>query len=132
MRTRTKARQRAIEAMFESEQRDVTVADVFSRNPEVNEYAVHLATVTEENVARINELINTYAQGWDVERFPAVDRAIVRVAVAEMLFHPEVDTGVIISEAVDIANVLSTDDSAGFINGVLGKIATVRESLGTL
>lgn len=132
MRTRTKARQRAIEALFEAEQRSVSVHEVLERNPEVNEYAVQLAKVTEEHVARLNEIITTYAQGWDITRFPAVDRAIVRVAVAEMLFHPEIDTAVIISEAVDIANILSTEDSAGFINGVLGTIATVRNSLGSL
>ena len=132
MRTRTKARQRAIEALFEAEQRGVSVREVLERNPSVNEYAVDLAQDTEAHINRLNEVIETYAQEWNVSRFPAVDRAIMRVAVAELMLRPEIDTAVIISEAVEIANTLSTEDSAGFINGVLGKIATVRSSLTSL
>jgi N utilization substance protein B len=126
LRTRTKARQRAAEALFEAEQRAVGVADVFERNPDVNEYAITLAHEVEANIDRINEVIDTYAQQWSLDRMPAVDRAITRVGIAEMLFHPAVDASVIISEAVEIASVLSTDDSGKFINGLLGRIAEMR------
>ena len=129
MRTRTKARQRAAEALFEAEQRAVGVADVFERNPDVNEYAKTLAYEVEANTDRITEVIDTYAQQWSIERMPAVDRAITRVGIAELLFHPAIDSGVIISEAVEIAGVLSTDDSGKFINGLLGRIAEMRELL---
>ena len=129
MRTRTKARQRAAEAGFEAEARNVTVAEVFSRNPEVNEYAIEMALLVQDNRARIDEIVSTYSLDWPIERMPAVDRAIIRVAIAELLFKPEVDSSVAISEAMEIAGVLSTPESGKFINGLLGRIATMRDSL---
>lgn len=132
MRTRTKARQRAVEALFEAEQRGVSVADVFERNPEVNEYAIELATSAAQNADRINELVATYAKEWSIERMPAVDRAIARVAIAELLDKREIDAGVIISEAIEIANSLSTPESAKFLNGLLGNISSVRDSISNL
>ena len=132
MRTRTKARQRAVESLFEAEQRGVTASEVFERNPDVNDYAVELATLVEQNMDRIDEVISTYSQAWPLDRMPAVDRAIVRVAIAELLWLPEVDSGVAVSEAVEIAAMLSTPESGKFINGVLGRIATFRGSLTAL
>lgn len=132
MRTRTKARQRAVESLFEAEQRGVRSADVFQRNPDVNDYAVELAALVELHIDRINEVISTYSQAWPLERLPAVDRAILRVGIAELLWRPEVESGVAVSEAVEIAATLSTPDSGKFINGVLGQIATIRGSLSPL
>ena len=132
MRTRTRARQRAIESLFEAEQRGVTAPEVFERNPDVNDYAIELANLVETNIDRIDEVIATYSQSWPLERMPAVDRAIVRVAIAELLWRPEVDAGVAVSEAVEIASVLSTPESGRFINGILGQIATIRSSLTAL
>lgn len=129
MRTRTKARQRAVESLFEAEQRGVKSTDVFERNPDVNDYAIELAYLVETNIDRIDEVISTYSQDWPLERMPAVDRAIVRVAIAELLWMPEVDSGVAISEAVEIAATLSTPESGKFINGVLGQVANIRDSL---
>lgn len=132
MRTRTKARQRAVESLFEAEQRGVKSPDVFERNPDVNDYAIELAAVVELNMERIDEVIATYSQAWPLERMPAVDRAIVRVGIAELLWRPEVDSGVAISEAVEIATVLSTPESGRFINGLLGQVAMLRSSLSAL
>lgn len=132
MRTRTKARQRAVESLFEAEQRGVKSPDVFERNPDVNDYAIELASLVELNMERIDEVIATYSQAWPLERMPAVDRAIVRVGIAELLWRPEVDSGVAISEAVEIATVLSTPESGRFINGLLGQIAMLRSSLSAL
>ena len=132
MRTRTKARQRAVESLFEAEQRGVTTSDVFERNPDVNDYAIELAVLVETNSDRIDEVIATYSQAWPLERMPAVDRAIVRVGIAELLWRPEVDSGVAVSEAIEIAAVLSTPESGRFINGLLGQIATIRGSLSAL
>ena len=129
MRTRTKARQRAVESLFEAEQRGVDSKDVFERNPAVNDYAVELASLVEEHVDRIDEVIATYSQQWPLERMPAVDRAIVRVAIAELLWKPEVDSGIAVSEAVEIAATLSTPESGKFINGLLGQVASLRDSL---
>lgn len=132
MRTRTKARQRAIEALFEAEQRKVPVADVFERNPDVNDYAIEVAHLTESNLGRVDEVINTYSKDWHVDRMPAVDRAIVRLAVAELIYKKEIDTSVVISEAVEISQSLSTPDSAKFINGLLSVIGNMRPSLSGL
>ena len=132
MRTRTKARQRAVESLFEAEQRGVMSTDVFERNPDVNDYAVELAALVELHIDRIDEVISTYSQAWPLDRMPAVDRAIVRVGIAELLWRPEVDSGVAVSEAVEIAAVLSTPESGKFINGVLGQIASIRGSLTAL
>lgn len=132
MRTRTKARQRAVEALFEAEQRSVSVNEVLERNPAVNDYAVAIAKVTEDNLARVDEVINTYSSDWSINRMPAVDRAILRVAVAELIYEKDLDSSVIISEAVEISESLSTPDSGKFINGLLGNIAAIRETLGSL
>jgi N utilization substance protein B len=129
VRTRTKARQRAVESLFEAEQRGVLSTEIFERNPDVNDYAIELAGLVELHMDRIDEVISTYSQDWPLERMPAVDRAIVRVAIAELLWLPEVDSGVAVSEAVEIAATLSTPESGKFINGVLGQIANIRGSL---
>jgi len=129
VRTRTKARQRAVESLFEAEQRGVLSTEIFERNPDVNDYAIELAGLVELHMDRIDEVISTYSQDWPLERMPAVDRAIVRVAIAELLWRPEVDSGVAVSEAVEIAATLSTPESGKFINGVLGQIANIRGSL---
>lgn len=129
MRTRTKARQRAVESLFEAEQRSVKSTEIFERNPDVNDYAIELAGLVELHIDRIDEVISTYSQDWPLERMPAVDRAIVRVAIAELLWLPEVDSGVAVSEAVEIAATLSTPESGKFINGLLGQIANIRGSL---
>ncbi len=132
MRTRTKARQRAVESLFEAEQRGVNSGEIFDRNPEVNDYAIELANLVEQHIERIDEVISTYSQDWPLDRMPAVDRAIVRVGIAELLWKPEVDSAVAVSEAVEIAATLSTPESGKFINGVLGQIATIRGSLTAL
>ena len=132
MRTRTKARQRAVESLFEAEQRGVSATEIFERNPAVNDYAIELASLVELHMDRIDEVISTYSQAWPLDRMPAVDRAIVRVAIAELLWLPDVDSGVAVSEAVEIAAMLSTPESGKFINGVLGQIATIRGSLTAL
>lgn len=132
MRTRTKARQRAVEALFEADQRGVSVVDVFTRNPEVNDYAVELANLAESNQSRIDELVQTYSTDWPINRMPAVDRAIVRAAIAEMIWKKDLDTAVIVSEAVEIAQNLSTPESSKFLNGLLANIGSVRNNLSDL
>lgn len=129
MRTRSKARQRAVEALFEAEQRGTTVSEVFERNPAVNEYAVVAATQVWDHLSRIDEILSTYAKDWPVDRMPAVDRAILRLAVSELVFNQEIDSAVVIAEAVEIARTLSSDESVKFINGLLSNIAAVRKTL---
>jgi N utilization substance protein B len=86
-------------------------------------YAREIVDGVIDNRAEIDELIETYAQGWTLARMPIVDRAILRIGVWELLYNPQVPVGVAISEAVEAATSLSTEDSSGFINGLLAKIA---------
>lgn len=86
-------------------------------------YAREIVDGVIDHQAEIDEQIETYAQGWTLERMPVVDRAVLRIGVWELLFNPEIPTGVAINEAVESAKTLSTDESAGFVNGLLGKIA---------
>jgi N utilization substance protein B len=77
-------------------------------------------------VAKIDELIHTYAQDWDIDRMPAIDRNLLRIALFEILWLPDLDDRIAINEAIEIAQDLSTSDSAGFINGVLGRIVALK------
>ena len=83
-----------------------------------------------ENLNEIDDLISTYSQGWTIDRMPTVDRNIVRIGVYELVWNPDVPVGVAISEAVDLAKLLSTDESGAFINGLLARIADVNERRG--
>ena len=128
MRTRTKARQRAAEALYEAEVRSVDANEVIERNPDANEYTAHIVDVVQANTGRIDETISTYSQSWSLDRMPAVDRAILRVAVAELLFEHELDSAVIISEAVEVATNIGSEEAGKFLNGVLGQVASVRNT----
>ena len=79
--------------------------------------------------ADLNDALSSYSQGWTIERMPAVDRAILRIGAFEVLFSDAVPDGVAISEAVTLATELSTDESPKFVNGLLGRIAEVKETL---
>jgi len=86
-------------------------------------YADALARGVEEHQSRIDELISRHAIDWSLERMPVVDRALLRMATFELGWRPDVPTSVIISEAVELAKVYSTDESGGFVNGMLASIA---------
>lgn len=133
MSARTKARKRALDLLYSADLRSVTIADAIAAeaaraesepNRSVSwEYARVIAAGVDEHRVEIDEYIETYAQGWTINRMPALDRAIVRIGLWEILFNPEVPAGVAISEAVEAARTYSTEDSAGFVNGLLGRIA---------
>lgn len=93
-------------------------------------YAVEIVDGVVAHRYEIDELVETYSRGWSLERMPAVDRALLRIAVWEMLFNDEVDDPVAISEVVDLARTFSTDDSPKFVNGVLDRIRSVKPTLG--
>ena len=128
MRTRTKARQRAVEALYEAEVREVDASDVLRRNPDANEYTSHIVSLVNSHAHRIDETISTYAQGWTLDRMPAVDRAILRVAVAELLFEEALDSAVVISEAIEVATNIGSQEAGKFLNGILGQVASVRSA----
>lgn len=134
MGARTKARKRALDVLYGADVRQESInaalaaeADRAMANPRPSwEYARTIVEGIAEHGDEIDELIETYAQGWTIERMPVVDRAIIRIGIWELIFNPEVPDSVAISEAVEAATVLSTEDSAGFINGLLGRIAQIR------
>jgi len=135
MGARTKSRRRAIDLLFEAEQRQVNATELLKERlatpvteAPLNEFTADLVTGVVANWTQINDLLTTYSQGWSVERMPAVDRAILRVGAFEVLFG-EVPEGVAISEAVAIATELSTDDSPKFVNGLLARLAEVKPTL---
>jgi len=133
---RTKARKRALDILYSADMRQISVPQALAVEAEraVNEpareaswlYAREIVDGVVDNQAEIDELIETYAQGWTLKRMPAIDRALIRIGIWEIVFNDEVPDGVAISEAVEAATVLSTDDSAGFVNGLLAKISQVK------
>jgi transcription antitermination protein NusB len=132
---RRKARKRALDILFESDLRgtDVlaTVADRLAQaDPPVPQYAVDLVEGVTERRGRIDELLTTYAEGWTLERMPAVDRNILRVAIYELLWRDDIPDAVAIDEAVDLAKELSTDESPRFVNGLLGRLQLLKAELG--
>ena len=131
MSARRKARKRALDVLYEADLRDWPPAEVLTvyldrierPRPEHITYTVSLVEGVAEHLDRIDELIASYAEGWTLDRMPVVDRNLARIAVYELLYMDEIDDPVAITEAVELAKQMSTDDSPGFLNGVLGRIA---------
>lgn len=135
MAARTKSRRRAIDLLFEAEQRQVNASELLKERlaapvteAPLNQFTADLVNGVVENWTQINDLLTTYSQGWTLERMPAVDRAILRIGAYEVLFA-DVPEGVAISEAVSLATELSTDDSPKFVNGLLARLAEVKPTL---
>ena len=136
---RHQARKRAVDLLFEAEARGLTPAELAdSRNTlaesdsevsALNPYTVTVVRGVTEHSAHVDDLISAHLQGWTLERLPAVDRAILRVAVWELLHAEDVPEPVAVDEAVELAKKLSTDDSPGFVNGVLGQVMLVTPQL---
>jgi N utilization substance protein B len=133
---RTKARKRAIDLLFEAENRGLNARDLLAERlakpvteAQLNQYTSDLVEGVVEHWTDINELLSTYSQGWTLERMPSVDRAILRLGAFEVLYATEVPENVAIAEAVELAKSLSTDDSPKFVNGLLGRLAEVKPTL---
>ena len=132
MSARRKARKRALDFLYEADIRNASALDLLIARPadelSQGDYVRELLVGVGEHKAKIDELITTYAQGWDMDRMPAIDRNILRIALFEILWSTEIVDDVAVSEAVEIATELSTDDSAKYINGVLGRIVVLKPS----
>jgi len=130
---RTKARKRALDILFQSDIRgdDLSVTLAAEAKRAANEparesswlYAREIVDGVIDNRDEIDEQITTFAKDWSLARMPAVDRALLRMAVWEILYSDEVPTAVAIDEAVELAKEFSTDDSGAFVHGVLARIA---------
>jgi len=135
---RSKARKQSLDLLYEGDIRGQSPADllalrdVVEEGPDarpIREYTKELIAGISENRRKIDELISTYAQGWDMDRLPAVDRNILRLGIFEILWCKDLADAVAIDEALNLAKELSTDDSATYIHGVLGRIASIKDSL---
>lgn len=125
---RREARERALGLLYEAEAKDLTPAEVVAALPlEPDEFAAALVLGVGEHVDEIDAVLARFARGWTIERMPSIDRALLRLAVFELAHRPDVPTGAVISEAVELAKQYSTEDSGRFVNGMLSAIAaTVR------
>ncbi|QHC58493.1 transcription antitermination factor NusB [Rathayibacter sp. VKM Ac-2760] len=136
MSARTKARKRALDILYNADVRQISFSESLRSEAEraANEpareaswlYAREIVDGVIDNADEIDALIARLAKGWTLSRMPLVDRAILRIGVWEILHNDAVPDGVAISEAVEAATSLSTDDSAGFINGLLASVAESR------
>jgi transcription antitermination protein NusB len=134
MAARTKARKRALDILFESEMQGLelgaTLANrVRTASPPLSEYAIALVEGIVAHRERIDELLTTYAVGWTLNRMPAVDRNLLRIGTFEVLYRDDVPDVVAVSEAVSLAQELSTDDSPGFVNGLLSRLVEIKPTL---
>jgi transcription antitermination protein NusB len=121
---RHQARERALSLLYEAEMKGRPGPEILDALPvAADPYAERLVRGVAEQAARIDELLASASRGWEIERMPAVDRALLRMAVYELLEEPEVPLAVVIDEAVTLAGQYSTDDSGRFVNGVLSALA---------
>jgi N utilization substance protein B len=125
---RHKARKRALDILFEADQRGEPVSVVLAEragrgDPAGNAYTETLVSGVLDHADEIDALIEANAIDWSLDRMPAVDRALLRLATYELRWGPDVAPAVAIDEAVELAKELSTDESPAFVNGVLGRIA---------
>jgi N utilization substance protein B len=124
--TRREARERALSLLYEAESKQVEPSAVLAELPvPPDPYVVDVVRGVEAQRSQIDELVASHAIGWTVDRMPVVDRALLRMATFELLSRPDVPTGVVISEAVELATQYSTEESGRFVNGMLATIATV-------
>ncbi len=134
MAARSKARKRALDILFEAEIRGEPVLELLRLRteeaaPPVPAYAGELVRGVHEHREKIDALLSEHAQGWTLDRMPAVDRNVLRIGAYELLWRDDVPDPVAISEAVALAGQLSTDDSSSFVNGLLARLLELKPAL---
>lgn len=134
MAARTKARKRALDVLYECELRSVPLGETLAGRiaegePPVNEYTVTLVEGVAAHHERLDALLSEHAVGWTLERMPTVDRNLLRLGAYEIIYADDVPDAVAVSEAVELAKDLSTDESPGFINGLLARLVELKPSL---
>ena len=134
MSARSKARKRALDVLFASDVRGENAGEALDRaiadaEGPTNEYTSTLVRGVIEHQTRIDHLLASYAQGWTLDRMPAVDRNVLRLGVYEVLYVDDVPDAVAVSEALALVRDLSTDESPGFVNGILGNIVRDKATL---
>lgn len=121
---RHQARERALGLLYEAEIKHVGPEELLAVLPVAPDpFATSLVRGVARHGARIDELLSAAAVGWEVERMAAVDRAVLRLAVYELLEEPDIPVAVVLDEAVELAKQYSTEESGRFVNGVLATVA---------
>ena len=121
--SRRQARERALSLLYEAETKELTPRELLATLPvEPVPFATELLEGVGDNSEEVDGYIRRFARGWALERMPALDRALLRLGVYELLHRPDVPTGAVLSEAVELASRYSTEESGRFVNGVLGEI----------
>jgi transcription antitermination protein NusB len=123
MLPRTKARKHALDILHAADALDRPPLEVLAESSDVKEFTRELVEGIEANRAELDDLIRRYADRWVLERMPIVDRNLLRIGIFELLHRPDVPVAAVINEAVELAKLLSTEDSGRFVNGLLGRIA---------
>jgi N utilization substance protein B len=138
MAARSKARKAALDLLFESDLRGSNTAELLATRldsastldtPQLREYTTTLVEGVIAHKRKIDELISTYAQGWDLDRLPIVDRNVMRIGIYELLWNDEVDDAVAIDQALEMVRLLSSDESANYVHGLLARIASIKGDL---
>jgi len=132
MSARGKARLLALDFLYEGDLRGKSPLELLKERGtgEISqgEYVSTLLTGVSAHLGKIDEIITTYAQGWDLDRMPPIDRNILRIAIYEILWESQLDDQVAVSQAIEIAQELSTDESSKYVNGVLGRIIALKST----
>jgi len=130
---RRKARKRALDFLYEADLRSANLLELYHSRPSEDlsqeGYVLTLLQGVTEHSAKIDELIVTYTQGWDMDRMPAIDRNLLRLSIYEILWESALDDKVAVNEAVEMAAEISTTESSTYINGVLGRIIAIKASI---
>ena len=139
MSARTKSRKRALDALYAAELNKVDALEALAsaqkssagrqNQDAIFDYAETIVTGVKTNREALDSRLQNLSEGWKLERMPYLDRAILRMGAWEILFNPEVPNEVAISEAVNLASELSTEESPKFINGVLARLAKGSEAI---
>ncbi len=136
MAARSKARRRALDLLYESEAKTMSAGELLDQRitdgqPPHHPYTTDLVRGVVAHLARLDEILEQYSEGWTLSRMPALDRNVLRLGVFEVLYVDDVPDAVVMSEAAGLAAELSTDESPGFVNGVLGAVSRDKETLRT-
>lgn len=124
MEGRREARERSLELLYEAEAKQTSCAAIVDALPVAPDpYTIVLATGVDDDRDAIDELLTRHVRGWTLDRMASIDRAVLRIATFELLHRRDVPVAVAISEAVELAQQFSTDESGRFVNGVLSAIA---------
>jgi N utilization substance protein B len=130
---RSKQRRHALRILFEMDINESSLDEVLEGKSKVGEeaprdFVLELVRGVEEHRAELDRIISEYAEGWDLERMPLVDRNILRMSLYELFYMEDIPSGATIDEAVELAKSFSTEDSGKFVNGVLGRVNRDRDA----